>query len=62
MTSSVQRAPPRAQVPQAKNGARTNGAAADARLVALAYCDPDAALSALESGRSGLTDDEVRAR
>src|SRR5499427_3982998 len=62
MTSSVQRAPSGASAQQSKNGARTNGGLADARLVELAYCDAAAAFAALESGRDGLTDDEVRAR
>jgi len=62
MTSSAQRAPTRAQAPQPRNGARTNGVLADARLAELAYCDADAALTGLETGRGGLTDDEVRAR
>jgi Mg2+-importing ATPase len=62
MTSSVQRAPSDTSPPHAKNGARTNGALADARLVELAYCDADAAFTSLDSGRTGLTDDEVLAR
>jgi hypothetical protein len=37
MTSSVQSAPSRAQAAQPKNGARANGAMADARLAELAY-------------------------
>jgi len=44
-----------------KNGAATT-AAADARLMALAFLDEDKLLAALESKRNGLTEEEVERR
>jgi P-type Mg2+ transporter len=60
MASSIQGAPARGSA-TAKNGAR-KGAALDARLIDLAYCDADSVFSALGTNRQGLTDDEVIAR
>jgi P-type Mg2+ transporter len=57
-----------ATTPGKHNGSRrkgpsgANGGAADARLAELAYLDADDVVTALESNRVGLTDDEVEAR
>jgi Mg2+-importing ATPase len=55
-------APPKHNGARGKGPNGSAGAAADAKLTELAYCPADAALSALDSNRNGLTDDEVAAR
>ncbi len=62
MASSMQGAPARGPASSAKNGARKGSAVLDARLIELAYCDPESAYSSLDTNRQGLTDDEVLAR
>jgi P-type Mg2+ transporter len=60
MEQIIEKAPTKKNGAPNKNGA--GAAAADARLLELAYVDANAALAALETSRSGLTDDEVEAR